>query len=136
MFVSFETRPVKRSIVSMQHDDLNPKVIVRRQLSTASVPQKTKKAAQDCESFARDLSDNRLIRMVNVSIERRKLLPKLFGSCYNDILSGRDIPVCKACQIDDKEDCLGCKRSGEFFHAGCLGVNFATALQDPFFYWP
>ena len=35
--------------------------------------------------------------------------------------------------MDDNEDWLGCKRCGQFFHASCVGVNFVTALQDPFF---
>ena len=38
--------------------------------------------------------------------------------------------------MDDNEDWLGCNRCGQFFHAGCLGVNFAMALQNPFFYCP
>ena len=36
--------------------------------------------------------------------------------------------------MDDNEDWLGCKRCGQFFHASCVGVNFVTALQDPFFF--
>lgn len=51
-------------------------------------------------------------------------------------LQWRDVFVCKVCRMDDNEDWLGCEKCGQFFHASCLGVNFAEAIQDPFFYCP
>ena len=61
---------------------------------------------------------------------------QLFRTFTSLFGSGRDVLVCKVCQMDDNEDWLGCKRCGQFFHASCVGVNFVTALQDPFFYCP
>lgn len=86
-------------------------------------------------TFARNLCGNKPITNVNVSIERKKILASLFGSCYDDI-SRRATLVCKVCRMDDNEDWLGCDKCGQFFHASCLGLNFANALQETFFYCP
>ena len=42
--------------------------------------------------------------------------------------SGRNTAVCKICRKDDGDDWLGCDGCGQFFHANCKGVDFATAL--------
>ncbi|KAK2564599.1 hypothetical protein P5673_012061 [Acropora cervicornis] len=88
------------------------------------------------KEFPRSLCEKKLATNLNVTIERNKLLSNLFGSCYDDVLRGRDAFVCKVRRLDDNEDWLGCEKCGQFFHASCIGVNFAEALQDPVFYCP
>lgn len=46
--------------------------------------------------------------------------------------SGRDTSVCKVCRMDHGEDWLGCDRCSQFFHASCVGVDFATAVLEYF----
>ena len=45
------------------------------------------------------------------------------------VVHRRDTLVCKVCRMDDNEDWLGCDKCGQFFHASCLGLNFARALH-------
>jgi hypothetical protein len=47
--------------------------------------------------------------------------------------SERNVAVCKICREDDNEDWLGCDHCGQFFHASCVGVDFATALSKLFY---
>lgn len=53
--------------------------------------------------------------------------------CYYFCCSGRNTAVCKMCRKDDNEDWLGCDRCGQFFHASCCGVDFATAVSQNFY---
>ena len=39
----------------------------------------------------------------------------------------------RICRKEDNDDWLGCDRCSQFFHASCIGVDFAKAISEYFY---